>query len=170
MADNEKLDTDKSEARPFIKKASETIEPIRASTTRTEESVFEKQGSLDPFLPQPDDSVRKSTMLEGIMGIQNKTGPANLNSVGSPITALRGVQAKPELGVGQTGAMAASQATKSASLMKAKQLAEDIQRSYADMMGLIGELQKETGMIVKTQDLDKEFAKVFARVKVIGKL
>lgn len=124
------------------------------------ESQLIKQGSLDLENDQP----RKTTNLEGIMSNQHRNGSTSLSCINSPSFGMRIAQ-KPENPNPSTTTSA-----KSASLLKAKQIAEDIQRQYTSMMSLIGDLQKETGMAVKTQDLEKEYAKVFARVKVIGKL
>ena len=139
-----------------------------------EQFLSKKDESKEPdlqnsFKLEAETVVRRSTNLEGIMGIlgsQNKLKSEGISGVTSPALGQRGLPLKFDL-QDQSGSTSGS---KGASLLRAKQMAEDIQKSYNEMMALIGDLQKETGMIVKTQDLEKEFGKVYARVKVIGKL
>lgn len=114
------------------------------------------------------ESARRATNLEGIMSSQQKSGGfTSLTSFNSPNLGPKVNQSIPELSNLQ---QAPPSGPKKPSLVMAKQLADNIQLSYSQMIAHIEELQKETGMIVKTQDLEKEFNKVFARVKVIGKL
>ena len=114
-----------------------------------------------------DDNSKRSTMLEGIMNNPSKTPSAINSTINSPGFQLRDLPINHDT---LKQSVSPCPTNKGTSLAKAKHIAEDIDKKFIEMMSLINDLQKETGMAVKVQDLEKEYNKVFARVKVISKL
>lgn len=129
--------------------------------------VEAKEPNLEADIDISVTRPRKKTNLEGIMSYSKPGQKLDGSQVfqGTSLSAL--VNLDESLKLPNPSAI---ELGKKKSLIRAQELAQDIEKSYKEMMGLISNLQQETSMAIKTQDLEKEFNKVFARVKVISKL
>lgn len=102
-----------------------------------------------------DGEPRRTTNLQGIMSYTSKNASKMPSALQSPAIGMKS---------------AVYDANKKHGLSHASQLADDIDKSFTHMMSLISTMQHDTGMTIKTADLEREYCRVYNRIKVIAKL
>lgn len=110
------------------------------------------------------DCSKRTTKLEGIMSYSGKPGK------GLPETLSQSIIAKSTIYYDDHTESKQDNATKKPDYEKARELAEEAMQTFEQLTATLAALQQETGKIIKTQDLQREFNKVVARMKVVSKL
>lgn len=139
-------------------------EGLQNSLTR--EPRLEKSQLLTTEDGDGSDFLHKSTNLEGIMSYQGKQSKQNGSQAAFQSLMRSNVFQKDDSGAKQEN----SQQKIKPFSGKTKELATEAMETFQHLMTTLAALQKETGKVIKTHDLEREFNKVAARVKAISRL